>query len=255
MTFDTARVVAFTILAATLAIVVNVWTRRRRAAKEDELRRQASMRGWTFESASEGAMRVHRWRGTTEGIAWVAESLEGPARQKGGRSHRRGPSRWRTTGTAGPASPIVCIGVAPGHEQPAFEVARGEGWLAALAQKAAGFAFDKSLDAYFGAEIGAQVDATALRRVEGTTVPGFVVMAADPDAAARLLFQRLQGLLGEAVKDRDAALSDEARPWVLLYPHGVALARMDRFSSAQDVERFVRPGVTLARTPDIGAPR
>lgn len=257
MDFQTAVIVSTIILGATVAVVVAVLANRQRTARDEELRRQASTRGWTFETATEGAFRGHRWRGTTDGVAWMAESLESTGKQGGQRSsNRRRISRWQTTASRGPASPIVCMGVPEGAEKPSFEVAQGEGWLAALAQKAARFAFDKGLDAYFGVEIGKQIDAAALRRVEGAAVPGFIVMAADTDAASRLLFQGLAKALGDAVHDRESALSDERRPWVLFWQHGVALAQTERLTTPEEIERLIRAGVALSRVrgPEFGAP-
>ena len=46
------------------------------------------------------------------------------------------------------------MGVPQGQELPALKLAQGEGLLASMAQKAAGFALDKSLDAYFGEAAG-----------------------------------------------------------------------------------------------------
>ena len=65
------------ILSLTALAIIVMLTRRRLAAKEEELRQQASMRGWTLQRAREGAFRVQRWTGTTDGIAWIVESVEG----------------------------------------------------------------------------------------------------------------------------------------------------------------------------------
>ena len=60
MTFEAAIVVATIILSMTALIATLVWARRLAAAKDDEMRQQASMRGWTFQRAREGAFRVQR---------------------------------------------------------------------------------------------------------------------------------------------------------------------------------------------------
>lgn len=158
---------SFTLIGVAAAMVILVWTRRRLAAREDELRRQASTRGWTFESLTHGVRQVRRWTGTTDGVAWIAESIERSGHQSTrGRQHRP-VSRWRTAAGHGPADPIVCIGVPAGSESKDLALVKGDGWLATLAQKAAGFALDKAVDSYFDEDIGREIDAAALRRVDG----------------------------------------------------------------------------------------
>ncbi len=249
MTFETAIIVSFALISASVAVVIGVWARRRLAAREDELRSQASTRGWTFESLTHGVRRLRRWTGTTDGVAWVAESVERPGHHSTrGRQHRP-VSRWRTAAGHGPAQPIVCIGVPAGSESKDLSLVQGDGWLATLAQKAAGFAFDKAVDSYFGEDIGREIDAAALRRVEGAALGGFIVMATDPDSASRLLFQGVGQAITDAVADRGTPPPDADRPWVLFWSKGVSLARHRRLSSPDDVERLTRAGLALSRVP------
>lgn len=259
MTFDAAIVVATFIISATAIVAIIVVTRRNAAAKEEELRRQASMRGWTFERVREGAYRINRWKGSSGGVAWIAESLEGLKGNQGrGPAQRRLMTRWRTAPEWANArapfvtAPIVCLGLPTGKEMPSFAVAQGDTWLAKLAQKAVGFAFDKAIDHYFGVELGREVDAAVLRRVEGAAIPGFIVMAADPEAASRILFQGLQATLTDATRDTRSILADEDRPWVLLWSKGVALARTEKVHSADELDRFIHAGLTLTRVPTFG---
>ncbi len=255
MPFETALAIAAAIIGLSLIGLVAVVANRRRAAQEDELRQGASARGWQFESVTEQGFRVHRWRGATDGVAWTAESrrsLKG-SNQKGRRPHI---ARWRTASTMGVTAPILCMGLPKGTETPAFAVAEGDGWLAQLAQKAAGFALDKAVDTYFGDDLGRGVDAGALKRVEGQDTPGFVVMAADRDAAARTLFQGLRGALVDAANDRASVLSLEKdhRPWILIAADGVALGRSDVFRDVNDVDAFAHAGVKLVRVATFGRP-
>jgi len=256
MTFDAAIVVATMILSTTLLITIVVVSRRRLAAREEEMRQQASMRGWTFQRVREGAFRVQRWTGTTDGVGWIAESVESNQGGTHGRAaaRRRRVTRWRTAPSWTPpkgaalAAPIVIMGVPEGKEKQTFPAApQGDGWAVKLAQKAVGFAFDKSIDVYFGKAAGSAVDAGAMRRVKDDSIPGYVVMAGDPDAAARLLFQGLSAALTSATANSSSILSEQDRPWLLLSNHGIALARMEHASSAEHVERFVRAGVALTR--------
>jgi hypothetical protein len=263
MTFDAAIVIATVILSITLLITIVVVSRRRLAARLEEMRQQASMRGWTFQRGREGAFRVQRWTGTTDGVGWIAESVESNQGGTHGRAAARGRrvTRWRTAPSWTPprgaalAAPIVVMGVAEGKEKQTLPAApRGDGWAAKLAQKAVGFAFNKSIEAYFGKEAGGEVDAGALRRVKDDSIPGYVVMAGDPDAATRLLFQGLSAALTSAAANSSSILSEKERPWILLSNHGLTLARLERASSAERVERFVRAGVALTRGLTAGRP-
>jgi hypothetical protein len=139
--------------------------------------------------------------------------------------------------------------VPKGQENPALKLAQGEGLLASMAQKVAGFALDKSLDTYFGVETGQQVDARTLRMVDGAALPGFIAMAVDTTAGAFWLSQPGHRAAIEAqVRDTSSALSDEIdRPWVLLIGPRVSLARMAPVTSVEDMERLVRAGVALVQ--------
>ena len=244
MSSDEAIVAAIAILATTFFVMIFILASRRQKAKEEEMKRLASARGWTFETVRERGFRVQRWTGTTEGIAWKAESL---MQVSGGGKHSRRQhiSRWHGAYSPGINSPIVCMGVKPGAEKPSFSVAQGESWVARLAQKAAGFAFDKAIDAYFGADLGKEVDAAALRRVEGTDTPGYIVMAANKDEGARVLSQGLQRALPGMPHDNT---------WVLLRPHGISLARMVGFRDVTEVEAFIRAGLSLKHAFTFGRP-
>jgi hypothetical protein len=119
-----------------------------------------------------------------------------------------------------------------------------------LAQKAAEFAFDKTLDVYFG-DAGKAIDAGAMQRIDAK-VPGFVVMAASKDEGARILSQGLERALLDATNDKDSVLAEENRPWILLRPKDISLARMAQFHNINEVEGFVRAGVALTRASTFG---
>ena len=75
MPFEAAIIIAIFVLVITFVVMVVLITSRRQAAKEDDMKREASARGWQFETVREKGYRIHRWTGTTEGVSWVAESL------------------------------------------------------------------------------------------------------------------------------------------------------------------------------------
>ena len=172
MPFQVAIIIAIFILVTTLVVMMVLVTSRRQAAKEEELKRAASARGWQFATLREKGYRIHRWTGSTDGVSWVAESLahtSGSSKQQ----RRRHIARWHGAWSPGIQGAIVAMGMPKGKEEMGTTVAAGESWVARLAQKAVGFAFDKAIDVYFGDGPGKEVDAGAMHRVEAR-IPGFV---------------------------------------------------------------------------------
>jgi hypothetical protein len=250
MPFQVAIIIAIFILVTTLVVMMVLVTSRRRAAKDEELKRAASARGWQFETLREKGYRIHRWTGSTDGVSWVAESLahtSGSSKQQ----RRRHIARWHGAWSPGIHGAIVAMGMPKGKEETGTTIAAGESWVARLAQKAVGFAFDKAIDVYFGDGPSKQVDAGAMHRVEAR-IPGFVIMAANKDEGARILSQGLEKALLEATNDKGSVLAEENRPWIMLRPTAISLARMDRFRDANEIEGFARAGVALTRTSRFG---
>jgi len=243
-------VAAFIVIASLIGIAIFAASRRR-AAQEDELKRVASARGWTFDSTLEKGYRVHRWSGTTDGISWSAESLK----QTRGKNHerKRQIARWHGHWNPGINGAIVAMGMPKGKQELGHTMAEGEGFFATLAKKAAGFAFDKAIDVYFGDAAGKDVDAGAMHRI-ATKTPGFVVLAADKSEGARVLQQGLEQALVEAGSDKGSILSNDDRPWILLRPKAISIARMERFRDITEIESFIRAGVALTRTSKFGRP-
>lgn len=252
MPIESALALAFVIIVASTVAALTLVSSRRRAAQEEELRQAASTRGWRFESAREHGYFVRRWHGTTDGVTWTAESLSSVRRASKSRHRRRRAARWRTAAKLGLATPILCVGVPAGKEAPRFAVAQGDGWLAQLAQKAAGAALDTAVDMYFGEELGRQVDAGALRPLPNVSIPGFMLVAGNRDQAESALAQGLKNALVNATNDRGSVLAETDRPWVLLSQSGAAIGRMQPFATTADVEAFVRAGVALTRAATFG---
>jgi hypothetical protein len=251
MSTNAAIVIATAILPGAILVLALFIASRRRRAREDELRRVAVTRGWQFESASARGYRVHRWIGTTDGVAWRAESWHSLSRKN--RQRRPDLARWHTDFSFGIGSPIVCMAVPKGKAIAAAPAHEGDGVLAKLAQKAFGFAFDKAIDLYFGDTLGKEVDAGALHRVD-STAPGFVVMAADKSEGARILASGLEQHLTAAASDPASALAGQQAAAILLRPHGISLARLGELDGVEDVERFTRAGVGLTRSSKFARP-
>ena len=85
MTFEAALIIAGVILVVTFVATIALITSRRQKAREEEMQRAASARGWKFEAKTEKGYRVHRWTGATDGVSWTAESLT----QRGGGENRQ----------------------------------------------------------------------------------------------------------------------------------------------------------------------
>lgn len=253
MSFDTALIVATFILFTTFFFGLVFISSRRRKAQEEELQRAASSRGWKFESVRERGYRIHRWTGTTEGVAWTAESLD--LVSGGNKRHRRRQiGRWRGQWATGPEQPILFMGMPKGAEVPAFAVAQGDGAFAQMAAKAAGWAFDKVVDVYFGHDIGEQVDATVMRRVN-VNLPGFIVMATDASDGDRFLAQGFERAIGNASNSTTTLLGDNDRPWILMRKQDLTLARMEKLRTIDEIDAFIQAGVALTRVPRFRALR
>src|SRR5688572_2218903 len=95
-------------------------------AKEDELRKAASLRGWTFDTKNDRGYRIYTFSGTTDGVAWVAESAR---LHTGGnrRNQRRHIARWHGKWAPGVSAPIVAMGVPKGKEIMGTTIAQGDG--------------------------------------------------------------------------------------------------------------------------------
>jgi len=73
-------------------------------------------------------------------------------------NRKRHISRWRAAYSPGVNGTIVCMRVPKGKKPIAEGATHDQGFLAQPARKAANFAFDRTLDTYFG-EPGEAIDA------------------------------------------------------------------------------------------------
>jgi hypothetical protein len=253
MSSDAATFLALFIIVTSVIIVLSRLSKGRLQEKEEELRKSVLLRGWTFDSKLDGGYRIYRFSGTTDGVAWVAESAKLVA---GGnkRQRQRHIARWHGKWSPGVSAPIVGMGVPKGKEVLGTTIAGGDGFFARMAQKAAGLMFDKAIDVYFGKEIGDQIDAEQLRRIENVAIPGFILMAKDLNEGSRIVTEGLQRALVDATNDKSNVLSDDDRPWVLVRQQGISLARMERFRDVSELEQFIKAGVGLTRSFRFGRP-
>ena len=251
MSSDAAVIVAIFIIVTTLTLLMAFVGRRRIQAKEEEMQRAAATRGWTFDKRHEDGYRIYRYRGTTDGVEWTAESAR-LASGGNNRRRRREVARWHGKWSPGVSAPIVALGVPKGKEQAGQGIAQGSSLAARLAVQAATFIFDKALDVYFGKEVGKQIDAGKLKRLDSAGVPGFIIMAENTDEASRVLSEGLHNALVTASNDAANVLSENDRPYVLVRPEGVSLARMEQFRDLEELEQFIQAGVSLKRAFRFG---
>jgi hypothetical protein len=248
---EAATLVAVFIIFTSVIILLSRFSKGRTQAKEDELRKAALLRGWTFDSKMDRGYRIYRFSGSTDGVAWEAESAKLVA---GGnkRQRRRHIARWHGKWSPGVSAPIVAMGVPKGKEVMTHKIAQGAGFFARMAQKAAGYALDMGIDIYFGKDIGNEIDASTLKHVESPSVPGYIFMAGNPDEARRILGEGLQQSLADATNDKNNVLSHEDRPYLLLRPHSISLARMEQIRDVGELEQLVKAGVALTRAFRFG---
>jgi hypothetical protein len=232
----------FAVVGAALVVLVR-WQQQARRQREDALRTAAALHGWTFESQDSGPWPLMRWQGTHEGTRWTLEYRRSRRTKhtRHGRAHR---VVWWADTFRGPSAPVVFLGVPAGQENPFLKLAQSEGMLATMAQKAAGFALDQALDARFGEEAGQQVDAKLLRPVEDAHLPGFMVMAVDVPHAKWMLDDGWSKSMAALALEPGATGATE-RPWVMVLPRRVLLARSTPIRTPEDVQAMVREGMVL----------
>jgi hypothetical protein len=237
--------IAFIALIAAALGYLSRAERQRLAQREAQWLAESATKGWTLMADKDGLFQRMRWQGQTDGVAWTLEYRRGRHKRQNSadRAHRM---CWWASAFQGPPSPVLCMAMNKGQEQPSVKLAQGEGMLAALVQKAAGAALDKTLDVYFGEEAGRNVDARLLKMVETVSQPGYLVMAQDEVAAEHWLAGGCGAVLAALVNDTESALHpDVGRPWVLWVGRQVMLANMRPVNSMAEVERMVKAGVSL----------
>ena len=250
MPTETIAFLVFIALFTVAIVAVAVVRGRKLAAHEEELSRGASARGWKFESFKKGGYRIQRYHGDTDGVEWVAESLVNMASNRS--RHREVKiARWHGRWSPGVNTPIVCFGLDKGVEAPEFPSAEGGGFFARMVQKAAGYAFDVTLDKLFGEEAGAEVDAATLRPV-GVTLDGFIVMASNEGEAKRVFSDSLERALRDGMNQAGSVLAQDNRPSVLIQPKGISLARTEQIQTINELEQFIKAGVGLTRAFKFG---
>lgn len=243
-------------LVAVLVAVLLRMERRRLAARDVDLARDAAQRGWRYESTRIRGKLTARWQGpgftaSGPGGSWTAEVNE-QRRRKGATLHYC--RWWNGPADAQPpaAGPVILL-MALGDELAApFTVAPGGGALASTLAGVGGgalrIALAMALDFRFGPS--ASLSAFPLQRVDPDRpiIDGYAVLSDDPAAAAARLTPGFVAAVGQALP---AALWDDGpirRPWVSLAGDRVAVAGVSRLEPrAIDVAALVQAGGLLAQ--------
>ena len=247
MSFEFAVFIAFLLIVGSATFLMLKYERAKMARREDDLRREASGRGWRYQALRESHGYIQRWHGTTDFVTWTVEFESPPNRKQSPRL------RWWTETMRGPSAPVLLMAAPAGISLPSLMTAKDGGLLSTLVQKAAGFAMDKAVDVFFGTEVGKQVDATALKPVETVTIPGFIVMAGNPNEAWQTLSSGLQQAVAQFAHDQQIeALGKHSRPSILVLPRQLMIGRQAAKVSTPDIEHLIRAGVALTRSTRVG---
>jgi hypothetical protein len=240
---------AFAIVVMLLSFRLLKWSHRQKAAKRaPERLAEAAIHGWTYETDQTPLFEIERWRGSTEGIAWVAEAARSGTRRAGqfgtGAALKGSATlitRWHTQQRM-PASGTVLLLHHAGDEKDEISGAIAD-ITSPLARKLIGKLLDVGLSVRFGSAIGASVEGTALvpGSLPATGYDGYSLMATDPSEASALLFQRL----GPALSAARAAAGPVSLS-VLITPEGLAVSVPKWPTTTDELVPIVKAGLTLA---------
>lgn len=222
------------------------WNNRQKTAKRaPERLAEAAARGWTYEQEQTAIFEIERWRGTTDGVEWVAEAARTGTRRSMSGAARKGSAtlitRWHTTQRMPVSGPVLLMHNAKDTEPD--EIAKVFTEIdSPLARTLIGKVLDVGLSIKFGRPIGANVEGTALQpgTLPATGYNGYSLMAADASEASALLFQRLGPAL---IAARGAA--GPVSLSVLITPEGIAISVPQWTFKADDLAPIVNAGLAL----------
>ena len=73
---EAAIILAIFIITTAFILLVSRYSKGQLQARDDELKKAASLRGWTFDTKTAGGYRIYTFTGATDGVSWVAESAK-----------------------------------------------------------------------------------------------------------------------------------------------------------------------------------
>jgi hypothetical protein len=234
----------FYVFAVVVMFLTFRWMKARGRASATRLepaaQADAGRFGWSYETGQTAIFDIQRWRGTTNGIPWVAETLRsGRSRHHPNESSTR-VLRWYATGPVRVPGAFVLLRDRDEDKAPDLEMPEGDGVVATLARKVVTAALDASFDIAFGEAVGQQVDEKALRPFDAASEShphGKVLVDDAVRASALLVLQKVDAALNESEATRSAS--------VMLAPNGVSISAKAYVSSADELQPYVRAGVAL----------
>lgn len=239
----------FAILGMYVSFRFLKWNNRQLAAKKAPERiADAAKRGWSYEQEQTLMFEIGRWRGQSDGIAWVGETARSGTKRSSLGGSAIGSvtlvTRWYTLQRMPVSGPVWLMQDTSGAGAPNELAKKLDDMDSPLARTLIGKMLDVGLPVRFGGPIGDKVEGASLRPVTlpATGYDGCNLMAADPSEASALLFQRL----GPAMIAARAAAGTVALS-VLITPEGLAVSVPRWCYQADELAPLVDAGVSLVK--------
>jgi hypothetical protein len=238
---------AVPILVMYVSFRVLKWNNRQQAAKRaPERMAAAAARGWSYEQEQTLLFEIGRWRGSTSGIDWVAETARSGTQRSRLDGAAQGSAtlvtRWYTQQRMPVSGPVLLMQGNDGEGE-TNEVATVLDEIdSPLARKMIGKVLDVGLSVKFGEPVGAAVEGASLLPgiLPATGYDGYNLMAADPADVSTPLFERV----GPALAAARAAAGGGSLS-VLITPAGLAISVPKWTYQADELAPIVDAGVAL----------
>lgn len=242
-----ADIIFYVFAFAFMALIFVLLKRRRTVAAvklEPARQADAARLGWTFETGESAFYEMFRWRGTTDGIAWVAEGL----RSGQHRGSRQGSVtkiiRWQTERPLAVKGSLAVIPAADGDDPIAAPRLEEDGKVAELMESLVAAAYRKAFALRFGETLAGAVDMTTMTTLTAAiqTHPKTAVLATETAHTDALW----------TLQKVDAAMALPPAPGapmaILVTPAGLAISAAVWIPTADDLQPIVQRGVALTKT-------
>lgn len=199
--------------------------------------------GWQFETGQTALFEIFRWRGTTDGVSWVAEAL----RSGRSRSKLQGSTarivRWYTIRPFPVSGAIATLQTNDGDEAaPQLPSAKDGGAIAQFGARMIAAALDKGFDIRFGEEIGGHIDIGKMTQLSETESAGRMVFVDERSRPSALLTLQKADAAVNASGDSLGPVS------YVITPSGVAVSVQAWAGTVDELMPIVKAGVALARS-------
>jgi hypothetical protein len=202
--------------------------------------------GWQFETDQSALFEIFRWRGTTDGVSWVAEAV----RSGRSRSRLQGSTarivRWYTIRPFPVPGAIATLHTNDGDEAPPqLPSDKDGGAVAQFGTRMIAAALDKGFDIRFGDEIGRQIDIGKMTQLSAAESPGRMVFVDEGSRGSALLTLQKADAAVKASGDSLAPAS------YVIAPGGVAVSVQAWAGTVDELMPIVQAGVALARSQSM----